>query len=170
MSNFLNELSVIAIPAAAPQVALAHFERILSLETDCWDVHAAVQKGKGGFVLLDVRSPEVFEAGHVLTAINLPYRRIHLRNLVKYPKDALFVVYCNGPHCNAADKAALRLARLGRPVKKMIGGIEGWKQEGFALVTSAKDMTKKMTPAMPNSHAPQSLELGETQRVTGAPF
>jgi rhodanese-related sulfurtransferase len=43
------------------------------------------------------------------------------------------VTYCNGPHCNGADKGALKLARLGRPVKKMIGGIEGWKDEGFDL-------------------------------------
>lgn len=44
-----------------------------------------------------------------------------------------FVVYCNGPHCNGADKAALVLARLGRSVKKMIGGIEGWKDDGLGL-------------------------------------
>ncbi len=30
----------------------------------------------------------------------------------------------------------LRLARLGRPVKKMIGGITGWKDEGFTLARS----------------------------------
>jgi rhodanese-related sulfurtransferase len=29
--------------------------------------------------------------------------------------------------------AAIRLARLGRPVKKMVGGIEGWEDEGFSL-------------------------------------
>ena len=43
----------------------------------------------------------------------------------------------NGPHCNGADKAALRLAQLGRLVKKMIGGVEGWKVEGFPLVASS---------------------------------
>jgi len=50
-------------------------------------------------------------------------------------KDTLFVVYCSGPHCNGADRAALNLARLGRPVKKMIGGVEGWKDEGFSLTS-----------------------------------
>jgi rhodanese-related sulfurtransferase len=163
MPNLLNELSVIAIPAAAPQVALSHFERILSLETDCWDVHAAVQASKDGFVLLDVRSPESFGAGHVPTAINLPHRRINQRNLAKYPKDALFVVYCNGPHCNGADKAAARLARLGRRVKKMIGGIEGWNDEGFALVTGANGAPKQMTQRVPKIHSPQSVEIGGTQ-------
>jgi rhodanese-related sulfurtransferase len=47
--------------------------------------------------------------------------------------DIAFVVYCAGPHCNGADRAALALARLGRRVKKMIGGVTGWKDEGFAL-------------------------------------
>ena len=48
-----------------------------------------------------------------------------------WPHDMLFVVYCAGPHCNGADKAALRLAKLGRPVKVMIGGVTGWADEGF---------------------------------------
>ena len=34
---------------------------------------------------------------------------------------------------NGADKAALKLALLGRPVKKMIGGVTGWLDEGFTL-------------------------------------
>src|SRR5205823_4634906 len=51
----------------------------------------------------------------------------------EYPPEALFVVYCAGPHCNGADRAAIRLASLGRPVKKMIGGVTGWIDEGFPL-------------------------------------
>ena len=124
---------VTAIPAAAPQDALAHFERLLSFETDCWDVHAALSRPRPDFVLLDVRSPESFAAGHVDGAVNLPHGRINERNLTEYPANILFVVYCDGPHCNGADRAAVRLARLGRPVKKMIGGIEGWKDDGFDL-------------------------------------
>jgi rhodanese-related sulfurtransferase len=46
------------------------------------------------------------------------------------------VVYCSGPHCNGADRGALRLAQLGRPVKKMLGGITGWQDEGYELLTS----------------------------------
>jgi rhodanese-related sulfurtransferase len=65
--------------------------------------------------------------------VSLPHRRLTDRNLAEYPSDTLFVVYCAGPHCNGADKAAVRLARLGRPVKKMIGGITGWTDDGFTL-------------------------------------
>jgi len=46
------------------------------------------------------------------------------------------VTYCAGPHCNGAARAAIRLAKLGRPVKIMTGGITGWLDEGFALATS----------------------------------
>jgi len=125
---------VTAIPAASPRDAQAHFEVLLTFETDCWDVHAELANRERAFVVLDVRSPESFAAGHLPGAISLPYRRINERNLAQYPPETLFVVYCSGPHCNGADRAAVRLARLGRPVKKMIGGIQGWKDEGYELV------------------------------------
>jgi rhodanese-related sulfurtransferase len=123
------------VPAAAPAEALAHFERLLALETDCWDVHQGLAEGHPGFVVLDVRGPDAYAAGHVQGAVNLPHRRITERALASWGPEVLFVVYCSGPHCNGADRAAVALARLGRPVKKMIGGITGWKDEGFPLVT-----------------------------------
>lgn len=116
--------------------ALAHFQFVLSYETDCWSVHSSITAGYSDFILMDVRTPEMFNAGHVETAVNLPYRRINERNLAQFPPGALFVVYCSGPHCSAADRAAANLASLGRKVKKMIGGIAGWKDDGFDLVIS----------------------------------
>lgn len=128
-----DDARVTEIQAAGSEAALGHFASLLEFETDCWDVHHDISKGLAQFVLLDVRSPELYEAGHLPAAVNLPTGRIIERNLTAYPTDTLFTVYCAGPHCNGADKAALRLARLGRPVKKMIGGVEGWKDEGFDL-------------------------------------
>jgi rhodanese-related sulfurtransferase len=123
-------------PAAESADATAHFQSLLRFETDCWDVHEELETGEATFALLDVRGPDAFAASHLPGARNLPHGRINERNLAEFPLDTTFVVYCNGPHCNGADKAALRLARLGRPVKKMIGGIEGWKDEGFEFATS----------------------------------
>jgi len=120
-------------PVAEPAAAAEHFERLLAFETDCWDVHDALSRKETGFVVLDVRSPALFAAGHVEGAINLPHGRITERNLEPFPAGTLFVVYCDGPHCNGADRAAVRVARLGRKVKKMIGGVEGWKDEGFTF-------------------------------------
>jgi rhodanese-related sulfurtransferase len=127
---------VTEIAAADPNMALQHFKCLLSFETDCWDVNAAITQGHSNFVLLDVRSPRDYASSHLPTAINLPHARINERNLAPFPQGSLFVVYCAGPHCNGADRAALRLAHLGRRVKKMIGGIEGWKDEGFSFEIS----------------------------------
>ncbi|KWA81481.1 rhodanese [Burkholderia ubonensis] len=125
------------VPAAASPAALAHFEASLRFETDCWDVHDALASGAPDFALLDVRGPDQFAAGHVPGARNLPQRKIVAGKLAGYPADTLFVVYCAGPHCNGAARAAIRLARLGRPVKLMIGGVTGWRDEGFALCNEA---------------------------------
>lgn len=121
------------IPAAPAAEALAHFEAEFTFQTDCWDVHHAITTGRKDFVLLDVRSHEAHAAGHVPTAVSLPHGKIIPGKLADWPADALFVVYCAGPHCNGAARAAVRLARLGRPVKLMAGGITGWVDEGFDL-------------------------------------
>lgn len=127
---------VSAIPAAPSDVALAHFERLLSLETDCWDVHESMSGGAPDFVLLHVNGDQAgFDTAHIPGATFLHHSTITEANLAPYPTDTLFVVYCSGPHCNGADRAAARLAALGRPVKKMIGGRVGWLDEGFELVS-----------------------------------
>ncbi|WP_027683387.1 rhodanese-like domain-containing protein [Rhizobium leguminosarum] len=124
---------VAEIPAAAAEIAAAHFEAKLAFETDCSDVHAAFASGKVDFVLLDARSPTLFAQSHVPGALNLPHGKMTAHRMSAWPSDTLFVVYCAGPHCNGADKAALRLSRLGLSVKLMIGGMTGWADEGFAF-------------------------------------
>lgn len=120
---------VLPAPSAA---ALQHFESCLQFETDCWDVHDSMSKG-ADFVLIDVRSPELYAKGHVPGAINISHGKIIEARMNQYPKETVFVVYCAGPHCNGAHRGAIRLARLGRPVKVMIGGVTGWLDEGFTL-------------------------------------
>jgi rhodanese-related sulfurtransferase len=93
--------------------------------------------GQPDFVLLDVRGPALFAKSHVPGAINLPHGKMTASRMAAWPDDTLFVVYCAGPHCNGTDKAALRLARLGRRVKVMIGGMTGWSDEGFAVAAGA---------------------------------
>lgn len=126
--------AVSRIPAATSLDALEYFEKLLANETDCWDVNHALSNERKDFILLDVRGEESFEQGHLPDSINLPNWKVKAPALEQYSDDTLFVVYCAGPHCNGADKAAVHLAKLGRPVKKMIGGVTGWLDEGFELV------------------------------------
>jgi rhodanese-related sulfurtransferase len=120
-------------PFAAPTDVAARYASRLSFETDCWDVHDTMERGATDFVLLDVRGPTLYEASHVPGAINLPRGKMTERRMSEWAEGTLFVVYCAGPHCNGTDKAALRLALLGRFVKVMIGGMTGWADEGFAF-------------------------------------
>jgi rhodanese-related sulfurtransferase len=117
--------------------ALAHFERRLGVETDCSDVHESLKSG-ADFVLVDVRGPKLYAAGHAAGPVNIPHPTMTAERMAQYPQDTAFVVYCAGPHCNGANKAAIRLARLGYPVKEMIGGITGWRDEEFALERTSR--------------------------------
>jgi len=125
---------VTEVPSAPADAALAHFEGSLRFETDCWDVHSVLGTPQQDFVLLDVRGSEKYAEGHVPGAVDLAHRKIIGSKMAEYPADTLFVTYCAGPHCNGAARAAIRLAKLGRPVKIMPGGVTGWLDEGFELV------------------------------------
>ncbi len=123
--------------AASPGEIAARYARRLAFETDCSDVCEAMRAGVVDFVLLDVRGPAAYEKAHVPGAVNVPARKLSQPSLAEFPPEALFVVYCAGPHCNGADKAALRLAQLDRRVKVMLGGMTGWADEGYAFAHGA---------------------------------
>lgn len=138
---------VAAVPAAPSHIAQAYFEARLTFEADCWDTHESLLSGAEDFVLLDVRSPQLYAEGHVPGAINLPHGKITTRRMAEWPAGTLFVTYCAGPHCNGANKAAVRLVRLGLPVKEMIGGVTGWLDEGLKLATGIDPSSVKTVDA-----------------------
>jgi rhodanese-related sulfurtransferase len=107
-----------------PADAAAHFARRLAVETDVSDVHAALESGRPGFVLVDSRSLESWAQGHVPGAVHLPGREIAGRAATELDPAVPVVTYCWGPGCNGASRAALTLAQLGYRVREMIGGFE----------------------------------------------
>lgn len=107
------------------------------METDPSDVHADLLAGHPGVAVLDVRPPEAYERSRVPGARSVPYRAIDEQLAASLSMDTVHVVYCWGPGCNAASRAALRLVQLGIPVKEMIGGIEYWRREGYPLASGS---------------------------------
>jgi rhodanese-related sulfurtransferase len=116
------------------QLSFEHFAKKLAFETDCADVYPSFAPNTVDFVLLDVRGRQAYSEGHVAGAINIPLLTITEDRIKEFSPETLFVVYCAAPHCNGANKAAIRLSQLGRPMKEMIGGAAGWADEGFTLV------------------------------------
>ncbi|MFC5264900.1 rhodanese-like domain-containing protein [Kribbella qitaiheensis] len=130
MSTVLNTL-----PAAQDQ-AIAHLSGRLAFETDPSDVAADIGAGVVGWVLVDSRSQESWDQGHVAGAIHLPTSEIAARAASVVPAGTAVVTYCWGPGCNGGTRAALEFAKLGYPVKEMIGGFEYWSREGLPVETS----------------------------------
>ena len=122
-----------------PADAAVHFARRLAVETDVSDVHAAMESGAPGFVLLDSRSREAWDQGHVPGALHVPLAELEARlhELPSVGQDPDLVVYCWGPGCNGSTRGALVLAEAGyRRVREMIGGYEYWAREGLSIETA----------------------------------
>lgn len=127
---------VLRVPPAAPAEAVAHFRASLAFHTDVSDVAAALHTGGDpGFVLLDSRSAESWDQGHIPGAVHLPTALIAERAPHLLDPAVPVVTYCWGPGCNGAARAALALAGLGYQVKEMLGGFEYWAREGFGYET-----------------------------------
>ena len=118
------------------QAAVAHFAERLAYETDVSDVASDIGGGVTGWVLIDSRSQESWDQGHVPGAVHLPTREIAARAASVVPEGVAVVTYCWGPGCNGATRAALEFAKLGYPVKEMIGGFEYWTREGLPVETA----------------------------------
>lgn len=82
-------------------------------------------------LLIDVRTPEEFAAGHIEGAINIPVESIAMR-LDEIPEDEKVVLYCRSG--NRSNQAAAILDDAGYPQIYDLGGIIDWTAEGYALV------------------------------------
>jgi rhodanese-related sulfurtransferase len=125
--------------------AATFFAARLAFQTDVADVQAALRADPGppGFVLIDSRSAESWDQGHIPGAIHLPTAELATADL---DPAVPVVTYCWGPGCNGATRAALVLAERGFAVKEMIGGLEYWIREGFPVRTKEGDVGKHPDP------------------------
>lgn len=91
-----------------------------------------MKRKKANVHFVDARVPELYEAGHIPAAINLPAVQIeeYMAQLDSIPKPELVIAYCDGPECHDShDLAALMNARGWKRVAVFIGGWEVWAEE-----------------------------------------
>ena len=94
----------------------------------------AVRLVADGALLLDVREPHEWEAGHAPAAAHLPMSALAGR-AEELPDDRLIVCVCHVGGRSAAVADAL--ARAGWRAANLAGGMEAWAAAGLDVVTDA---------------------------------
>lgn len=84
----------------------------------------------GDVVVLDVRPPAEYAAGHIRGARSVPLADL-TRRLRELPKDQEVVAYCRGPYCVYADDAVRALRRRGYHARRLLDGYPEWAQAGL---------------------------------------
>jgi rhodanese-related sulfurtransferase/DNA-binding HxlR family transcriptional regulator len=80
----------------------------------------------GDVVLVDVRPPEEFAAGHIEGARSIPLAELE-RRLAELPPDREVIAYCRGPFCAYAHEAVRVLHEAGRPARRLKDGWPEWR-------------------------------------------
>jgi rhodanese-related sulfurtransferase len=84
-------------------------------------------------VIVDVRPPKEFSAGHIVDALNIPFDKIasRLSELEKHKQKTLIVVDAMGQH---AGTVCGELRKAGFTAAKLSGGIASWRGENLPVV------------------------------------
>jgi rhodanese-related sulfurtransferase/predicted transcriptional regulator len=83
---------------------------------------------RGDLIVLDVRNPIEFGAGHIAGARSIPIAELADR-ADEIPEGVDVVAYCRGPYCVYADDAVRLLADRGRSAMRLEGGFPEWDAE-----------------------------------------
>ncbi len=80
------------------------------------------------YIILDVRRPDEYAAGHIPNAVNVPNESIGTDEIDELPdKDRLILVYCRSG--NRSKQASEKLVKLGYTNIVEFGGILDWTGE-----------------------------------------
>ena len=83
------------------------------------------------FILVDVRAPDKYRAGHIDGAISFFLDSINANSASQaLPKGSKVITYCRGSSSPMSTKAAKKLADLGYDVLDYKGGYQEWRGKG----------------------------------------
>ena len=82
-------------------------------------------------LVVDVRDPGEYGAGHILGAKNVPLSRLNDAEVAKR-KDRPVIVYCEGGERSSKALAALKKQGFTRVVN-LTGGLRAWQQAGLPV-------------------------------------
>jgi rhodanese-related sulfurtransferase len=121
----LTFVAAIVVLVQESRARTANFASISPME--------AVRLMNGGGLLIDIRSKESFDAGHIRNARNLPGSAIvDGAQVIERFKDKPVIAYCDSGM--TAGSAARHLGRLGfKQAFNLRGGLSAWRQENLPV-------------------------------------
>ncbi len=90
---------------------------------------------KGEAMVIDVRPPEEFAAGHIPGAVNVPLDTLPKR-LKTLPREQEIIAYCRGPYCMIALDAVEALRKKGFRARRLEEGFPEWKADRLPVEES----------------------------------
>jgi rhodanese-related sulfurtransferase/DNA-binding transcriptional ArsR family regulator len=130
---------LLAALRAVGQAHLAEVDKLVKIYLESKDslepvpAKELLQRAKAGIaVVLDVRPPEEYAAGHIRGAINVPLAEL-MKRLDEIPGDKEVVAYCRGPYCLLAFEAVMQLRKKGRHARRLEDGFPEWKSAGLPV-------------------------------------
>lgn len=103
------------------------------------DAFALIKENRGNqdFVIVDVRTPEEFESGHIEGAVNINYHSdSFILDLDRLDKKKTYLVYCRTGR-RTADTVS-NMVRLGfTSIYRIEGDIVKWRSEKLPLTRTA---------------------------------
>jgi len=109
-----------------------HYQAKLAYEIDPSDLAAALARGET-IIVVDTRTPDSYARQHIPGAVNIPHGTMSASTTAGLDKNAIVVAYCDGIGCNGSTKGALNMLRLGFQVKELVGGMDWWLRDGYAV-------------------------------------
>ncbi|MBB3666074.1 MULTISPECIES: ArsR/SmtB family transcription factor [Prauserella salsuginis group] len=94
------------------------------------------ETAEGRVLVLDVRPPEEYAAGHVPGAVSIPLEQLADR-MAEIPPDVEVVAYCRGRYCVLSHDAVRLLHDSGREAALLEDGILEWRRDGMPITTAA---------------------------------
>jgi adenylyltransferase/sulfurtransferase len=124
-------------PESQPAAEAAHAKTEVA-EAAEMNVESLKQRldAKQDIFVLDVRRPQELEqAGMIEGSVNIPIDDLESR-LAEVPKDKPLAIYCH--RGGRASRAAALLREKGYTEPMEYGGIEAWKEKGYAVAYPPK--------------------------------
>ncbi len=96
------------------------------------DAPDAARLVAGGALLLDVREPDEWQAGHAPGAVHIPLGELGAR-AGELPRDTRIVAVCRSGQ--RSNRAAAALRQSGLDAANLAGGMQAWAAAGLDVVT-----------------------------------